>query len=403
MNTDLAIIGGGPVGLSAALALQHPARRITVIEAGNLEQPGSGGLNARSIALAASSVQIFRALGIWKQLESRAAPIRHIHVSARGRWGITRLDAADYDLDALGYVVESAALGRCLFDAAAASPLIEIEQGAEFEDLSQQDPVMIDYRQQGEARQLRARLALVADGARSPARGALGIGASTVDYGQAVVICNVEVSAAKIDTAYERFTEQGPLAMLPLGGKRYACVWTQGQEQAAVNQALPEDEFIAALQDCFGYRLGRIERTGERFAFPILRTSADALYAGRCLLVGNAANALHPVAGQSFNLALRDIACLYELLFATEPSALTAARADTIGEAYQAQRRPEQQQVIRYGDGLVTLFSNQLPLFDQLRAAGLGLLDVLPALKAQAAYSGMGMSFGGNRLLRGHL
>ncbi len=150
MNTDLAIIGGGPVGLSAALALQHPARRITVIEAGNLERPESGGLNARSIALAASSVQIFRALGIWSQIESEAAPIRHIHVSARGRWGITRLDAADYDLEALGYVVESTALGRCLFDAAAASPLVEIEQEAEFENLSQRDSVAIDYRKQGE-------------------------------------------------------------------------------------------------------------------------------------------------------------------------------------------------------------------------------------------------------------
>ncbi len=403
MNTDLAIIGGGPVGLSAALALQHPARRITVIEAGNLERPESSGLNARSIALAASSVQIFRALGVWAQLEAQAAPIRHIHVSARGRWGITRLDAADYDLDALGYVVESAALGRCLFDAAAASPLIEIEQEAEFEDLSQQDSVAISYRQHGEQRRLEAPLALVADGARSPARAALGIGSSIVDYGQAVVICNVEVGAAKTDTAYERFTAQGPLAMLPLGGKRYACVWTRSQQQVALSKSLEDDAFIAALQDCFGYRLGRIERAGTRFSFPILRTRAEALHAGRCLLVGNAANALHPVAGQSFNLALRDVACLYELLFETDPAALTAEQAGAIGEAYQAQRTPEQQQVIRYGDGLVTLFSNRLPLFDQVRAAGLGLLDLLPALKAQAAYSGMGMSFGGNRLLRGHL
>ncbi len=211
------------------------------------------------------------------------------------------------------------------------------------------------------------------------------------------------MSAAKADTAYERFTAQGPLAMLPLGGKRYACVWTQGQQQAAVSETLPDDEFIAALQDCFGYRLGRIERAGTRFSFPIQRTRAEALHAARCLLIGNAANALHPVAGQSFNLALRDVACLYELLFATDLATLTMEQAEAVGEAFQAERTPEQQQVIRYGDALVTLFSNQLPLFDQARAAGLGLLDVLPALKAQAAYSGMGMSFGGNRLLRGHL
>ncbi len=400
---DLAIIGGGPIGLAAALALQHPARRVAVIEAGNLEQPESGGLNARSIALAASSVQIFRALGVWQSIEAHAAPIRHIHVSARGRWGVTRLEADDYGLDALGYVVESALLNRSLLDAAAASDLIDIEQNAEVTSLAQDGSVCIDYRQQGETRQLESRLALVADGAGSPTRAALGIGASSLDYGQAVVICNAEVARAKPGTAFERFTAEGPLAMLPLGGKRYACVWTQGQARAQTNAALDDRAFIAALQEWFGYRLGRIERVGTRFTIPIVRTSADRLHRGRCFLIGNAANALHPVAGQSFNLSLRDIACLYELLLEVDPTALGADAMAVLGAAYQQQRDAEQQQVIRYGDGLVTLFSNRLPLFDQLRAAGLGLLDLAPALKAQAAFAGMGLSFGGNRLLRGHL
>jgi 2-octaprenyl-6-methoxyphenol hydroxylase len=146
-----------------------------------------------------------------------------------------------------------------------------------------------------------------------------------------------------------------------------------------------------------------IERVGERFSIPIQRTRADALQSGRCLLVGNAANALHPVAGQSFNLALRDIACLYELLSEQSPADFDAGKFDALADEYEMLRLQEQRQVIRYGDGLVTLFSNELPLFDHLRAAGLGLLDLLPALKAQAALAGMGMTFGGNRLLRGHL
>jgi 2-octaprenyl-6-methoxyphenol hydroxylase len=400
---DIAIIGGGLVGLCAALALQHSKRSITIIEAGNLEQVPAGGLNARSIALSASSVQIFRALGIWPQIEARAAPIRHIHISSRGRWGVTRLQAAEYQVDAMGYVIENQALGRCLLDAVEASGNIKLQQKAEFESIAQQATVSIGYRKNGRLQQLEARLALIADGALSPARAALGIGHQTIDYGQAVVISNVEVSKPKVDTAYERFTPQGPLAMLPLGGKRYACVWTLTPSQAAQACVQDEVEFGVALQDCFGFRLGLIEAVGKRFSIPIQRTRADALQCGRCLLVGNAANALHPVAGQSFNLSLRDIACLYELLSESSLVDLDANGFAALADEYEMLRLQEQRQVISYGDGLVTLFSNELPLFDHLRAAGLSLLDLVPALKAQAALAGMGMTFGGNRLLRGHL
>jgi 2-octaprenyl-6-methoxyphenol hydroxylase len=400
---DIAIIGGGLVGLCAALVLQHARRSVTIVEAGNLEQVRAEGLNARSIALATSSVQIFRALGIWPQIEAQAAPIRHIHVSSRGRWGVTRLQAAEYQLDALGYVIENQALGGCLLDAVEASKNIKLQQNATFESITQDATVNIGYRKNGRLTRLEARFALVADGANSPARAALGIGHQTVDYGQAVVISNVEVSKPKIDTAYERFTPQGPLAMLPLGGRRYACVWTLTPQRAAAVCEQDDTGFRAALQDCFGFRLGLIERAGKRFSIPIQRTRADTLQCGNCLLIGNAANALHPVAGQSFNLSLRDIACLYELLSEQSLEDLDAGKFGVLADEYERLRLQEQRQVIGYGDGLVTLFSNELPLFDHLRAAGLGLLDLLPPLKTQAALAGMGMTFGGNRLLRGHL
>jgi 2-octaprenyl-6-methoxyphenol hydroxylase len=385
---DIAIIGGGLVGLCAGL-VQHSGRRVSIVEAGNLEQSRADGLNARSIALSASSVQIFRALGIWAQVEALAAPIRHIHVSSRGRWGVTRLQAEDYQLDALGYVIESHALGQCLLDAVDGSDNIKLEQNAEFESITQDAAVTIGYRKN-------------ADGANSQARAALGIGHQSFDYGQAVVISNVEVSQAKIDTAYERFTPQGPLAMLPLSGKRYACVWTLSPEQASTACAQDDAEFGAALQECFGFRLGLIERVGKRFSIPIQRTRADALHCGRCLLIGNAANALHPVAGQSFNLSLRDIACLHELLCEHNLTELDDELSQ-VADDYEMLRVEEQRRVIRYGDGLVTMFSNELPLLDHLRAAGLSLLDLVPVLKTQAAFTGMGMTFGGNRLLRGHL
>ena len=391
------------MGLCAALVLQHPARRVSIIEAGKLDQAKGDGLNARSIALSISSVQIFRALGIWPQIEALAAPIRRIHVSSRGHWGVTRLDARDYQLNALGYVIESQTLSHCLLQAVENSGDIELRQNAEFESIRQDATVTIGFRSDQRSQQIETGMALIADGAQSKARTALGIGHSVIDYGQSVVISNVEVSKPKTDTAYERFTPGGPLAMLPLGGKRYACVWTLAPDRASLACNQEDAEFNSALQKCFGFRLGRIERVGKRFSIPIQRTQADSLQCGRCLLIGNAANALHPVAGQSFNLSLRDIACLYELLSERQSTDFDGERFTSLANDYESQRNAEQKQVIGYGDGLVSLFSNELPVIDHLRAASLGLIDLVPALKTQAAFTGMGMCFGGNRLLRGRL
>ena len=220
---DITIIGGGLVGLCAALVLQHPARRLTIIEAGNFDPQPAQGLAARSIALSVSSVQIFRALGLWPAIEAQAAAIRHIHISARARWGVTRLHADDYALDALGYVIENQALSDCLLQAVQASELIELQQNANFESIDQDALVNIGYRHKKRRRRLQTRLALVADGAQSQARSALGIAHQRIDYGQSVVISNVEVDLPQADTAYERFTAQGPLAMLPSSAFSTTC------------------------------------------------------------------------------------------------------------------------------------------------------------------------------------
>ena len=399
---DVAIVGGGLVGLCAALALQHPDRRIEVIEAAGMAAPEPGGLNARSIALSYTSRQLFRALGIWTELEARAAMIRTIHVSAHGRWGVTRLQAADYGLDALGYVIENRVLTEVLQAAVAASETIRVHDQARFESLEQNDLVSIDYQRNHKAERLEARIALIADGARSQARAALGIAHRVIDYAQTALIFNVEVSHPQAGWAYERFTHQGPLAMLPLGDRRYACVWTLGADQAAEIENGDEDRLIDQLQKRFGFRLGRIERAGRPFSFPIQRVQADRLHCGRCVLIGNSANALHPVAGQSFNLSLRDVASLYEDLVGHSIGALSSDEVDRLMASYASARQAEQRQVIRYGEGLVSIFSNQLPILDPLRAASLAALDVIPTLKAEAAFAGMGLRFGGNRLLRGH-
>ena len=341
-------------------------------------------------------MQIFRALGVWPAIKKRSAPIGHIHISSRGRWGVTRLYAGDYGIPALGAVIESRYLVAGLLRAVEESRNISLICEACFEAIDNNQKVEIEFSHQGRTRRIHGDLALIADGAGSVARSALGIEHRVVEYGQSAIITNVEFSHALSDHAYERFTDQGPLAILPLGGKRYACVWTRDHQAAGSLMRVDDADFIKELQDDFGFRLGFIERIGQRFSFPVCRTEAASLGKGQCLLIGNAANTLHPVAGQGFNLALRDIAGLYELLQNEIDSA-------DLAEAYQRNRQPEQQRVVSLGDGLVSLFSNQLPLLDHVRAGGLAMLDLLPPLKSQVAMSGMGFGFGGNSLLRGRL
>ncbi len=389
---DIGIIGGGLVGLCAALALQHAGQRIAVIEATRLQQPETGGLNARSIALSYSSVQIFKALGIWRSIKQQAAAIEHINISSQGRWGITRLRAGDYDIPALGYVIENQHLAAGLLQQVEASEQINLITDAAFKSINNGQTVAIGYQHKNCSHQLSCRLALVADGAGSKARDALDIDHNRIDYGQSAIITNIAFDKPLANYAYERFTDQGPLATLPLGGKRYACVWARENETAKSLMQADDAVFIQALQACFGYRMGYIEQIGERFCFALNRTEASQLIKGKCVLIGNAANTLHPVAGQGFNLALRDVATLYELL-----------KTETSLDEYQHLRQREQQQVVRLGDGLVSLFSNQLPVLDHLRAGSLALLDQLSPLKTQVAMSGMGLSFGGNVMLRGHL
>ena len=393
---DVVIVGGGPVGLCAALALGHSGRNVTIIEASQLRLPNEEGLNARSIALSYSSVQIFRALGVWLAIKKASAPISHIHVSSRGQWGVARLYAGDYGIPALGSVIESRHLIAELLRAVEASANISLISEACFEAIDNGSKVEIEFSHQGQIRRICCDLALIADGAGSLARSALGIEHKVVEYAQSVIITNVEFSRALSGHAYERFTDQGPLAILPLGGKRYACVWTRDHQAAESLMQLDDADFIAELQDYFGFRLGFAERVGQRFSFPVRRTEAASLGKGRCLLIGNAANTLHPVAGQGFNLALRDIAGLYELLQSDVDPA-------DLADAYQRIRQPEQRRVVSLGDGLVSLFSNQLPLLDHARAGGLAILDLLPPLKTQVAMSGMGFGFAGNALLRGRL
>jgi len=397
INKDVCIIGGGLVGLAAALVLRAQGRSVSLIER-SLQQAQPEFMDVRSIALSLSSIRIFQALDLLPALLPSLTPISDIHISSAGYFGVTRLHAAQMNLDAMGYVVEYPVLLDTLLTAARQDDGIEIHTPAEFIDLQGVAAgSRVTIRQDNVERQIKASVVLVADGAHSAVRDLLEIDTKRHDYRQAAVITNVEVKRPLKGWAYERFTTNGPLAMLPLSERRYALVWTRKGDQADALMQLCDEDFMQQLHRDFGYRLGFFKRIGRRDRFDLNLIRAQKLVEGRCVLIGNAANSLHPVAGQGFNLALRDISGLYDsLLDADLDGSMDQRLAD-----YQARRMRDQQQTITLGHGLVELFSNDLALLDHARAGALALMDVCPAVKQAFSWTAMGYGAGVSSLMRG--
>ncbi len=403
MSDSICIVGGGLVGLSAAIALASQGRRVTLLEARpvaeieNATQPDE--LDARSIALSHSTLRIFQALGLWNDLQTQTAPIKHIHVSSAGHFGVTRLDAKSLQLDSMGAVIEYHVLIQQLLQAALQQESIEIISPALVESVALSDQgVNVSYERDGQEQQLQADLLVIAEGASSSLRESLGIDITTSDYHQSAVVANVRVNTPQMGVAYERFTPDGPMAMLPLIDSRYALVWTQPVAKVESLLALSDKDFLQQLQQHFGYRLGAFSEVGRRAKFDLKLSRASKLVAGRSVLIGNAANALHPVAGQGFNLALRDVGVLHDCLRDID---LTSEVLPSRLQRYQQLRQADQQQTVSLGDGLVSLFSNNLPLLNHLRSAALGILDLCPPLKTEFSWQGMGFGKGLSSLMRG--
>lgn len=356
---DIVIAGGGMVGIS--LALQLAARlpdetRIALVEGFPLP-PAEGGkapsyhpsFDARSTALSYSSRLIYDGLGIWEALAEWLCPIETIHVSSRGRFGSSLLKATDYGWPALGYVVENAWLGRSLIAALRAQDRVELINpakvvGAEARGSGQR------LHLEGEAPEtLDTELLVVADGAGSGLRENLGVGVDEKPYRQSAVIANVASAEPHRGCAFERFTDEGPLAMLPLLGvagseHRSALVWTLPPERAAELAACDQDVFLAELKNRFGYRLGRLTQVGERHSYPLSLVKSEEQVRQGMVVMGNAAHALHPVAGQGFNLALRDVAALAEVLRAGMEEGLAPGDLGLLGR-YQASQAADQARV----------------------------------------------------------
>jgi 2-octaprenyl-6-methoxyphenol hydroxylase len=408
-EVDIAIVGGGMVGASLALALAQSSLRVALVEGVDPAAAAQPSFDDRTTALGNGARRILEALGVWEQVCPEAAPIRRIHVSDAGRYGFARLEAAQQGVDAFGYVVVNRVLGRALWSRLGAQPVLLrcMPARANGGGLEGDARVLaLDSPAAGVPKSLRARLLVAADGAQSLLRSAAGIEAQVADYGQVAVIANLAADRSHHDVAYERFTPSGPIALLPLASGDWGVVWTLTTERAAEALAWDDARFLDELQRCFGWRAGRFTRVGRRTSYPLKLTRAAAATAERLVLIGNAAQSLHPVAGQGFNLGLRDAATLAELL--VDRAAQCAAggtRFDPGAAAVLAefaQRRADDRGgVTRFTDGLVRLFGDARPGVGFARDLGLLLFDLSPTAKAALARVSWGFAGRTPRLARG--
>jgi 2-octaprenyl-6-methoxyphenol hydroxylase len=398
---DIVIAGGGMIGSSLALALAPLSLRVALVEAVAREDSRQPSFDDRSTALSRSSQRMFEAMGLWRDVAAASTPIRSIHVSERGRFGFAHIDAEEQRVEALGYVVINRVLGDVLQDALLKVDGLDVLCPARITAaMPAGEAVTVRCESDGGERQLRCSLLVAADGASSTVRQLLGISATRIDYGQCAVIGNVLPEIAPAGRAYERFTPSGPLALLPIADERAAFVWVMSPERAVEVQAISDGEFCEALQSAFGNRLGRFTRASQRSSWPLALSRAKCLTAKRSALVGNAANGLHPVAAQGFNLGLRDVAALCDCI-ADALASGGAIGSDAMLAAYTDWRRADQRKVVGFTDGLVRLFGSDRPLVRTLRDLGMLGFDLVPGVRTLFARHTMGLAGRLPRLSRG--
>lgn len=400
VQQQVIIVGGGMVGLSLALMLAKASIAVKLLEAikyPNYDDadlaPYHSSFDARNSALSRRSVQIYQELGLWDALQVHATPIFEVNITEQGSFGKARLKAAQEKVENFGQVIENAWLGRVLLTEVKKQPLIELIDGVQVTSLKQnKDQVYIEALRQDQCLSLQTALLIAADGRDSFCRQALGIGASEHDYDQVAIVTTVQTSKHHQHIGFERFSALGPLALLPLPGEyRRSVVWPvkKGTEHEWLGDE-NDQHFLDALQQTYGDRAGKFQKTGRRFSFPLSQVLAEKQAIGRVVLMGNAAHTIHPVAGQGFNLCMRDAYVLVRSL--TEQ----LSKSDDIGEptmllAYEQARLSDQQRVIKFCDSVVRGFSHQNPMLKLIRNTGLIAFDMIPGVKPLVANYAMGL------------
>jgi len=401
---DIVIAGGGMIGASLAIALSPLGLRVAVVEAvarGETRQPS---FDDRSTALSRSTQRMFEAMGLWDDVIAAATPIRRIHVSDRGRFGFSHIDATQQGVAALGYVVINRVLGGVLQSALTKAGTVDVICPARVVDIDTGGDLAVARIESadGEHQELGCQLLVAADGANSAVRPMMGVCAKKTDYGQHAVIGNLLPEKPLDNCAYERFTDQGPLALLPVADDRAAFVWTVSSHDAERVLGLDDEAFLDELQEAFGYRLGRLSRVGKRAAYPLSLSKALRLTAERSVLVGNSAHGLHPVAAQGFNLGMRDVAALCDCIADARSHDPSADLGDPDLLARYAQwRRDDQGKLVRLTDGIVRLFGSSSPSLNAARNIGMIGFDIVPGVRSLFAKHMMGLAGRLPRLSRG--
>lgn len=388
---DLTIIGGGLVGATLALSLRDSGLRIALVEAVDRQSAAQPSYDDRTLVLNRVSCAWLHDANLWSAVADAATAIERIHVSAKGRFGQTQLRASQHGINEFGFVVQARRLGMAMIPAVAAMSECTMFCPAELAHLTVHDGHAEVHLHCGadSAQQQRftTRMVVGADGAQSKVRHIMGLPAHEYDYQQTAVISNVSADQDHQHCAYERFTDTGPLALLPHGPGRMGLVWSVAREAAAQLLELNDAEFLAGLQQRYGYRLGHFKRVGQRTAYPLKLVHVREPVAPRSVLIGNAAHTIHPISAQGFNLGLRDAVALAQALRECAQEDIGSA---TMLRAYQSTRDEDQLETIRYTDGLVRLYRHPSALFRFFGSAALLAHQYVPAMQRRLVTGAMG-------------
>ena len=385
-SEPILIVGGGLVGASLAIALDTAGRPAVLVEASAPRVGEQPSYDERNLALARATVNGLEAIGVWDLARHRATPITHIHTSRAGDFGSVRMDAAAEGVDALGWTLPARELGAALLQRLETCRHLTRLAPARVEAIEPVDGGWaVTIASDGQRRRLETPLLVGADGTASGVRAQLGIGTREHDYGQALFVSTMTPGRDPAGRAFERFTDEGPVAVLPLAERRIGVVLTVPAERADEVSAMDDAAFLALAHERFGWRLGRLGRPGKRSPYPIRRVAAESLTAPRAVLVGNAAQTVHPIGAQGFNLGLRDALTLAELVVAADDPG-----ASTLLDEYVRRRTPDREGTMAMSHGLVRLACLDQPLLGPLRSLAMLALDRVPPLRHALSRRGMG-------------
>jgi 2-octaprenyl-6-methoxyphenol hydroxylase len=388
---DILIVGGGLAGNCLALALKDSGLRLATIEASTRKQLKNSPAGDRALALSAGTVKLLQAINVWGGIQEVATAIKDIHISDQGHFGKARLSAKKQGVDALGYVIAARDIEGHVAKLVGQAGIEQICPARVVGLMSGLDSVNVSLKQDEQSINLSAKLLVGADGGQSSVRKLLEISQQVKEYGQTALVTTVKPSLSHNNVAYERFTKSGPLAMLPVSDEECSVVWTRSHEEAEGLMSGSEADFIAQLQECFGYQLGALTLSAPRRTFPLTLIRADNMVVGRTVIIGNAVHQLHPVAGQGFNLGMRDVAQLAEML-QTQQQKQADIGDKAMLKQYAESRQKDHDHTIGFTDNVVKIFSSDWLPMAAARSIGLAVMDHTPPAKSVLAKHAMGLA-----------